>query len=82
MLSLALENSFGKGRAIGRIFEMQLGDTAGTLISAPPFRVSGWNRGREESLAREALVLEGGSLGEGGGGFGFGLRALPYHFGR
>lgn len=83
-VSLALENSFGKGRATGKIVEMRLGDRAATLIGAPSFRVSGWNRGKEKkSLVRRVLVLGRGSFGGGETGvWVWSLWALvpPYHF--
>ena len=49
-VSLILENSSGERRATGKTFEILLGDRVAMLISAPPFRVSGWNQGREFRL--------------------------------
>ena len=38
---------------------MQLGDRVATLISSPLFGVSGWNRGRKESLVYRVPVPGG-----------------------
>lgn len=61
---------------------MRLGDRVTMLISAPPFRISGWNRGREEILVHRVLVPEGSfAWGWRGRGLGLGL-SLDYPYSR